>query len=109
MVVETVQHDQQNTASRRERLQTTLREGIGLELSVLVGSDQILLLLNITVQNGKVQVGRGLVQVLLPVVGLEDVYGKVSYCTNCLYGMDARSPWMIKEAQSKKTLDTLLG
>jgi hypothetical protein len=73
MVVETVEHDQENTASSRKGLQTTLGEAVGLQLSVLVGTDEILLLLDITVENGEVQVGGGLVQVLLTVIGLENI------------------------------------
>jgi hypothetical protein len=38
-----------------------------------VGTDEILLLLDITVENGEVQVGGGLVQVLLTVIGLENI------------------------------------
>lgn len=75
VVVETVQHNQQDTAGSRKGLQTTLGEAIGLQLSVLVGTNQILLLLDITVQDGQVKVSGGLVQVLLAVVGLEDIYG----------------------------------
>ena len=78
MVVETVQHNQENTTSSGEGLQTTLGEAVGLQLTVLVRTDQILLLLDITVQNGKIEVGRGLVHVLLAVVGLEDVCHNVS-------------------------------
>ena len=74
VVVETVQHNQQDTAGSRKGLQTTLGEAIGLQLSVLAGTNQILLLLDITVQDGQVQVSGGLVQVLLAVVGLEDIY-----------------------------------
>ena len=73
MVVETVQHDQQHTASRREGLKTGLGEGVGLQFTILVGSDQVLLLLDVTVQNGKVQIGRSLVDAGVAVVGLEDI------------------------------------
>jgi hypothetical protein len=71
--VETVQHDQENTASSGKGLQTTLGEAVGLQLSVLVGTDEILLLLDIAVENGEIQVGGGLVQVLLTVIGLENI------------------------------------
>jgi hypothetical protein len=72
--VETVEHNQENTASSRKSRKTTLGEGIRLQLTALVGTDQVLLLLDITIQNGEIEVSRGLVQVLLAVVGLENVY-----------------------------------
>jgi hypothetical protein len=55
-------------------LQTAFGKAIRLELSVLVGTDQVLLLLDIAVKNGKIQVGRRLIKVRLAVVGLENVY-----------------------------------
>ena len=78
MVVETVQHDQQHTACRGERLKTGLGEGVGLQFTILVGSDQVLLLLDVTVQNGKVQIGRSLVDAGVAVVGLENIWRDVS-------------------------------
>jgi hypothetical protein len=56
-------------------LQTALGEAVGLQLTTLVRTDQGLLLLDITVQNGEIKVGRGFVEVLFAVVGLENVYG----------------------------------
>jgi hypothetical protein len=71
--VETIKHNQQNTAGCGESLQTALGEAVGLQLTILVRTDQVLLLLDITVQNGEVEIRRGLVQVLVSVVGLENV------------------------------------
>jgi hypothetical protein len=76
--VETVQHNKQHTASSGESLQTAFGKAIRLELSVLVGADQVLLLLNVTVKNGKIQVGGGLVKVRLTIVCLENVYIRIS-------------------------------
>lgn len=71
-----VQHDQQHTASRGEGLKTRLGERIGLQFTILVGTDQVLLLLDVTVQDGKVEVGGGLVDTRITVVGLEDICRK---------------------------------
>lgn len=68
-----VQHDQQHTASRGESLKSGLGEGIRLEFSVLVSSDEVLFLLDITVQDREIQIGRGLVYAGVAVVGLEDI------------------------------------
>lgn len=51
-----VEHNHQDTARGRERLKTGLGEAVGLQLSVLEGPDQVLLLLDITVQDGEVEI-----------------------------------------------------
>lgn len=110
MVVETVQHDQQHTASRGESLKTGLGEGVGLQFTIMVGSDQVLLLLDVTVQNGKVQIGRGLVDAGVAVVGLENIWLDVSsLLRERILDRKLNSPWITSEAQSKNKLETLLG
>jgi hypothetical protein len=59
--VETVEHNQQNTAGSGESLQTALGEAVRLQLTILVRPNQVLLLLDITVQNREIKISRGLV------------------------------------------------
>lgn len=54
VVVKAVEHDQQDTARGGKSLQTRLRERIGLQLSILVGPNEVLFLLDITIKNRKV-------------------------------------------------------
>jgi hypothetical protein len=61
VVVETVKHNQQDTAGSGEGLQTALGEAVRLQLTILVRTNQVLLLLDITVQNRQIKVSRGLV------------------------------------------------
>ena len=110
MVVETVQHDQQHTACRGERLKTGLGEGVGLQFTILVGSDQVLLLLDVTIQNGKIQIGRGLVDIGITVISLENIWREVSsLLRECALDRKLNPPWITNEAQSKNKLETLLG
>ena len=110
MVVETVQHNQQHTASRGEGLKTGLGEGVRLQFTILVGSDQVLLLLDVTIQNGKIQVGRGLVNTGVTVISLENIWREVSsLLPECALDRTLNPPWITNEAQSKNKLETLLG
>ena len=110
MVVETVQHDQQHTACRGERLKTGLGEGVRLQFTILVGSDQVLLLLDVTIQNGKIQIGRGLVDIGITVISLENIWREVSsLLRECALDRKLNPPWITNEAQSKNKLETLLG
>lgn len=103
-----VEHNHQDTARGRERLKTGLGEAVGLQLPVLERPDQVLLLLNVTVQDGQVQITRSLVHVGVFVVGLEDICFLIRIFHRPR-DVSRSLPWIMRDAQSKKTLDTLFG
>lgn len=74
-----VKHNHQHTAGGRESLKPRFAERVGLQLSILEGSNRVLGLLIITVQDRQVKIGRSLVYIWVLVVGLEDIFSQSAY------------------------------
>jgi hypothetical protein len=68
----------------------------------------ILIFLHVSVERREVKVARGFANVIVLVIGLEEILWNPSAMSS-FYIFFVHQPWMTKEAQLKKMLETPLG
>ena len=73
MVVKAVEHDEYDLDTRGHPAETFVGKGVGLQLSVVEGTNGILHLLVATVQRRQVQIRRCLGYINVPMIGPEKI------------------------------------
>ena len=73
VVVEAVEHDQDDTAAGREAEQAVFGEAVRLQLAILERSNGVLVFLRVAIERGEVEVGGCLRVVEVGVVGLKQI------------------------------------
>lgn len=71
IIVETIEHDEHDSARWRKCEQSLLRETIRLDLTMLKGSHCVLVFLCIAIQNGEVQIARCFAVRVISMISLE--------------------------------------